>query len=145
MKKSKKFKNSLSHEYYTDIQKQSLAEVYEGNAVYLHRKICRWYSEKFSTKLIDVMNLPWEHVISNYYESMYESMSKKDLEEAARIAFTPDLVAAEEQENEDFAREIERKIKEKQAKNNKSESLESKDSSQSDEISLTFNDLDEEN
>lgn len=145
MKKIPNNISSLSTEYYIQMQKLALGQVYEGGATYLHRKICRWYSEKFSTKLLEVMELPWDHVISTYYEYMYENMSKKDMEDFAKASFAPDLVEEEEKSNEEFAREVERKIREKSLQKNKTESLDSDNLKQPKDISLTFNDLDEEN
>lgn len=40
---------------------------------YFHRKICRYYSNHFHTPLLEVYDLPWPFVFTNYLEHILET------------------------------------------------------------------------
>jgi primosomal protein N' len=133
--------SSLSSEFYKKIQGLALSSVYEGDLLYFQRKVCRWYSEKYHTPLHQVFDIPWEFVLTCYYEDSFEKMKEEDLEYEVKSTFANEVLQTEEEENQAFALELERKLKERQkAKNNKSESLDKQDQK---EISLTFDNLEE--
>lgn len=133
--------NSLTPEYYETIDNLALSEVYYNTAIYFYKKVCRWYSKNCSTPLMEVYNLPWDHVISAYYESMYESLPRDKIEELAKERFTPDLIQKEAEENEEFAKNFEQEWL-KKVKGNKTESLDKPEPEQ-DGISLQFDDTEE--
>jgi len=69
---------------------------------YGYRKICREYSKKFATPLMEVYALPVEHVLQAFYEEMYEDMEDKQLREEVRSAVMTDKELEEAQRREDM-------------------------------------------
>ena len=45
---------------------------------YFTRKVCRYYSEKFHTPLVEVYALPWAFVFTNYIEHIIETNNSKE-------------------------------------------------------------------
>tara|TARA_R100000951_G_C2653160_1_gene185158 strand:+ start:9115 stop:9555 length:441 start_codon:yes stop_codon:yes gene_type:complete len=45
---------------------------------YFHRKICRYYSQNFHTPLLEVYDLPWPFVFTNYIEHVLETTHGKE-------------------------------------------------------------------
>lgn len=78
-----------------------------------YRRTCRWYSEKFSTPLPQVMDLDPIHVFQTYYEerfgSAYSPGDEKAMEEYQRIKNAvcfPEEVAAVEAEDEEWEKQM---------------------------------------
>jgi hypothetical protein len=73
---------------------------------YFQRKVCRYYSEKFHTPLIEVYKLPWPFVFTNYLEHIIEvNNGKKEIYDLAIDICYPEI-----KENEEEA--LQRRIKE---------------------------------
>jgi len=73
---------------------------------YFQRKVCRYYSEKFHTPLIEVYELPWPFVFTNYLEHIIEvNNGKKEIYDLAIDICYPEI-----KENEEEA--LQRRIKE---------------------------------
>lgn len=94
-------------DYFSTVEAEAISNVLSPNNQYLYRKIARWYSSKFSTKLTEVYGLPMYEVILNYFEHRYEQMEEKDLVESLKWRFTPELAQDEEDDILDWIREIE--------------------------------------
>jgi hypothetical protein len=77
---------------------------------YFQRRICRYYSEKFHTPLMEVYSLPWSFVFTNYIEHLIET--NNDKESVYNLAIDicyPEKREEEEQEIEDWIKDIEAK------------------------------------
>ena len=83
---------------------------------YFTRKVCRYYSEKFHTPLLEVHDLPWTFVFNNYLEHVIESNnSRNEIYELSLEVIYPEMSKTEEQKNVAFAEMIERQEQEKMA------------------------------
>jgi hypothetical protein len=78
-----------------------------------YRRITRWYSEKFSTPLPEVMDLDPIHVFQTYYEERFSAVyvpgDERAMEEYQRIKNAvcfPDEVAAMEAEDDDWEQQM---------------------------------------
>lgn len=81
---------------------------------YFYRKVCRYYSEKFHTPLLQVYDLPWVFVLNNYLEHVIETNNnKEDIYNLAIEICYPEKKVEEEQELEDWIKKIEREEEEK--------------------------------
>jgi len=65
---------------------------------YLYRKACRYYSEKFSTPLMEVLKLSQVHVFLNYYESILDTKTDEEFFDAYIENLRPDLIKENEEE-----------------------------------------------
>ena len=75
---------------------------------YFHRKICRYYSEKFHTPLMEVYDLPWPFVFTNYLEHIIETNNgKKEIYDLAVEICYPELIEEEEEALQRRIKEIE--------------------------------------
>lgn len=152
---------------YKSIRISAAESVLDPDDEYIYRKICRWYSKTFHTPLVQVLVLDPEHVLTNYYESTMEDIPYNDLYDITIEEFIPDLAEKQDQDAEEYAKALEEEqartlaIKAKKAKieqsinhpdqtmgniknDNKQQSLTHKSeldqSSQTEEINLTFDD-----
>lgn len=83
---------------------------------YFTRKVCRYYSEKFHTPLLEVHDLPWAFVFNNYLEHVIESNnSRNEIYELSLEVIYPEMSKTEEEKNVAFAEMIERQEQEKMA------------------------------
>lgn len=78
-----------------------------------YRRTCRWYSEKFSTPLPDVMALDTVHVLQTYYEERFTTSyvpdDEKQMEVHNRLKVAiiyPDEVAEAEAEDEGWEKKM---------------------------------------
>lgn len=62
----------------------ALANVISQNDAYLYRKVCRDYSNKFSTPLHTVYTLPFHFVLIHFMESKIESLSENELRDLSQ-------------------------------------------------------------
>jgi hypothetical protein len=60
------------------------ADKLEPDGDYFLRKVFRWYSKEFSTPLHQVLELPLDDVLVNYWESQYEEMEENEITAAIR-------------------------------------------------------------
>lgn len=75
---------------------------------YFYRKVCRYYSEKFHTPLMEVYEIPWAFVFTNYLEHLIETNhNKESLYELVIDICYPEKRLDEEQEVEDWIKQIE--------------------------------------
>lgn len=81
---------------------------------YFYRKVCRYYSEKFHTPLLQVYDLPWVFVLNNYLEHVIETNNnKEDIYNLAIEICYPEKKVEEEQELEDWIKKVEKEEQEK--------------------------------
>lgn len=90
----------------------ALHEVTTADDAYFIRRAMRAYSRNFHTPLSAVEELPLEYVLQTYFEMVYEEKTEEERLELARIlSETPaEFVArkkAEEDADDDYAREVE--------------------------------------
>lgn len=84
-------------ELYHALQLSAMAAALKPDREAWFRGICRWYSKEFSTSLLDVYDLPTEHVLQEYYESRFEEMEDEEREEhIARLLETDEQRDARE-------------------------------------------------
>ena len=75
---------------------------------YFTRKVCRYYSQKFHTPLMEVYDLPWGFVLTNYLEHIVESNNtEEDVYNLAVDICYPELREIEEDTISDRIRELE--------------------------------------
>lgn len=75
---------------------------------YFTRKVYRYYSEKFHTPLMDVYELPWGFVLTNYLEHIVETNNTtEEIYELAVDICYPELREIEEDAIMDRIRELE--------------------------------------
>jgi len=75
---------------------------------YFTRRVIRYYSEKFHTPLMEVYDLPWAFVLTNYLEHIIEtSNSKEDIYNLSVDICYPELRQIEEDVIENRIRELE--------------------------------------
>lgn len=56
----------------------ALKSVALKDSEYFTRRVCRYYSEKFHTPLMEVYSLPWAFVFTNYIEHIIETNNTKE-------------------------------------------------------------------
>ena len=93
----------------------ALANVANPDAAYFYRSVCRWYSKTFNTPLTVVETLAPEHVLINYFESIFEDADEDKMWEEMNRAVDPDFDNNEEEEVQDFIKLIEAEEKNKTA------------------------------
>lgn len=75
---------------------------------YFHRRVCRYYSEKFHTPLMEVYELPWAFVFTNYLEHLIENNNdQEDIYNLAVDICYPEKRISEEQDLQRRIKEIE--------------------------------------
>lgn len=95
----------------------ALSSIALKNPEYFQRKVCRYYSEHFHTPLLEVYNIPWPFVFSNYLEHVVESNhGQEGIFNLAVDICHPDYRENEEQEIQDVIKRIERQEEERRAK-----------------------------
>jgi hypothetical protein len=77
---------------------KSFYSVANDTEEYFYRKACRYYSEKFSTPLIEVLKMSQVHVFLNYYESILDSKTDEEFFDAYIETLRPDLIKENEEE-----------------------------------------------
>ena len=95
----------LSDIYYIAQLRALEGSLLESDA-YAYRKICRWYSKSFSTKLLDVYRLPVEHLLTNYYEDIVGSLPHNERVEALR-GMLPELIKEDQKELDNYMKSLE--------------------------------------
>jgi len=75
---------------------------------YFQRKVCRYFSEHFHTPLLEVYDLPWPFVFTNYLEHIVESNhGQESIYNLAIDICYPEYRQEEEEEVEDWIKKIE--------------------------------------
>lgn len=81
---------------------------------YFYRKVCRYYSEKFHTPLLQVYDIPWPFVFQNYIEHVVETnRSRKEIYELAIDVCYPEKRQQEKEADDKWLKEIEKEEQEK--------------------------------
>jgi primosomal protein N' len=116
-------KNSQdSFNYYRYLQLKALDAIFNSSDLYLHRKICRWYSKEFNTPLQQVLEMQFDTVLMHYYETQFEQIPHNDLIDIMIEEHLPDVSIEKDNEVDNWVQSLE----EEQAK-----SLEAKEKRQS--------------
>ena len=81
---------------------QAMRDVMEGGFLYHYKRICRWYSQKFYTPLPQVEELSEEEVLSAFFETQFETMSKAEqIKLATEMTETPEEAKDRKKEEDD--------------------------------------------
>lgn len=91
----------------------------DGDAFWRH--LCRWYSQKFHTPLHIVEELPSDHLLTHYFETIYEDMEPDDRHDAIIFMLESpeerkEREIREQEAEDDFMREAEAEVAEQNAK-----------------------------
>lgn len=121
MRKLRSKRNKIPyHNFYDQIQLESIASVLMEDDLYFYRKICRWYSKTFHTPLLQVYKESWVHILRCYYEEKFESIPYNNLLDLAMESYTPELNQSEDEKLDslikDLEKEQERTVLKKQGK-----------------------------
>jgi vacuolar-type H+-ATPase subunit I/STV1 len=82
-----------------------------------YRNVCRWFSEKFNTPLMDVEDMAPEYVFQHYWEDQFqaikmgESGDQKLEEIKAEILATEEEIKEAEAGEDDWIRQLEQEVK----------------------------------
>jgi hypothetical protein len=87
------------------IQLEALNTVLLKTDLGFYRRVARWYSTTFHTPLHLVNTIPWEELLTHYYESHYEQMPYNELIRLAKDTL-PELAKEEEEANEEFIKAL---------------------------------------
>lgn len=102
-----------------EIRTIALANVVERNFGFYYRKICRWYSQSFSTPLREVEKLDPDYVLLHYFEDYFQNISEEDKLYNLYKILDPNFDENEEAEIEDFVKKVEAQaLAKKEAKQN---------------------------
>lgn len=71
--------NKDAFNYYKYLQLKAIDSIFNPDDTYLQRKICRWYSKEFSTPLDKVFQIPFDTILTHYYENQFEQIPHNDL------------------------------------------------------------------
>ena len=90
---------------------------------YFQRRVCRYYSEKFHTPLLEVYDLSWPFVFTNYLEHIIETNNgEKEIYELVIDICYSEMKENEEQEIQEWIKKIEaREEAKRQAKKKQEE------------------------
>lgn len=103
--------NSYSIIYLTE-QLKAVQALLHDTPDFFYRKVCRWYSKEYHTPLIQVYDLPYHHVLQNYYEAQFDKRSYNDVFDYTTKELLKLFIDKEEEANKAFAEEL---LKEQQA------------------------------
>jgi len=92
---------------YDIVQLQAAYEILNKTDTAFYRKVSRWYSTTFHTPLHLVMDgfIPWEEMLTHYYESHYDKLKHNDLLKLAQ-ELLPELAQAKEEEEDEFLKRL---------------------------------------
>jgi succinate dehydrogenase flavin-adding protein (antitoxin of CptAB toxin-antitoxin module) len=93
------------------LQATALLAVIRESDDYLVRRILRWYSTTFHTPLHQVEELPFDYILTHYFETMYENVGDAKRRKYARLMSETDEERAsrEERESDDaFVKKMEK-------------------------------------
>jgi len=93
--------------YYKFKQLEAISNILLPTDSYFFRKVCRWYSKTFSTKLNEVYDMDWDYILTHYYESSLEEISYNNLIDIVKDEFVPELKEQEDKEADEFAKSLE--------------------------------------
>jgi uncharacterized membrane-anchored protein YjiN (DUF445 family) len=94
-------------EKYEHAKIEALYNVLSEQESYIYRQICRYVSTKFNMALDRVESMPFNYVMRNYYESIYENQDKNELIDKAIQMMCPEVAANEEENLQDFIKQLE--------------------------------------
>lgn len=87
---------------------------------YYERRMRRQFSEKFNTSLIDTHKIPFVDILTHLFESKYENLKNSSMDEdedtlweEIQLIVDPEYKKSEEEDNENFARQIEARERQK--------------------------------
>jgi uncharacterized membrane protein len=81
---------------------------------YFYRKVCRYYSEKFHTPLLEVQQLPWPFVFTNYLEHVIETNNgTEDIYNLAIDICYPEKRVSDEDELQSWIKRVEKEEEQK--------------------------------
>lgn len=141
-------KNDLN--YFKFLQLKALDCIFNPTDDYLQRKICRWYSKEYSTPLNQVLEMPFDYVLTHYYESEFEKQDHNQLIDQLIEDHLPEIQQDNEDDDEEFMEMLEKEqemgLKKKQSLTNptvpvvKNQPSTSNPPSQPEDIVMNFDD-----
>lgn len=66
---------------FEDFQVLALREVLLDTPGFQEREVCRWYAKAYGLTPLQVRELPFAHILQEFYESMYRDMSPEEREQ----------------------------------------------------------------
>ena len=114
----------MDSEEFRNIQIMAIQAVEQPDYEAFYRRVVRWFSEKYSTPLREVDDLPEHDVLQAYFEeNYYELYTSNDKDKQQRydelrdqLVIPPDVQAAQAQDDDDWVAEMSREIRESQEK-----------------------------
>jgi hypothetical protein len=108
----------MDYETLRSIQLLALKSVEKPTYEDFYRKVCRWYSTKFSTPLTEVEDMAEEHVLRHYFEDNYSALYESDESESkqayerVRESIISDMYEQEEaaKEDDDWVEQMKREV-----------------------------------
>lgn len=98
--------------YYKYLQISAIDNILNPDDLYFQRKVSRWYSKEFNTPLDQVFNLPFDTILTHYYESEFEKIPKNDLIDM----LTNDFIEELSPEKDDGLNELIKSLEQEQDK-----------------------------
>ena len=121
-------------------QLEAITNILGKTEEYFQRKVCRWFSEKYSTPLPDVEKMEWGYLLTHYYEAVLEDMDYNSVFDMAQREYIEEFIEEDElirqKLEEELVTEQESSIEKKKAKTNK----ESLDKPVVKEFTMSFDD-----
>lgn len=97
----------MSFNIYKAYQLNAAESILDPDELAHYRRICRWYSKTFHTALHIVFTLPFDTVLTNYYEQTMEDMPFNALFDQVIEDFLPELQEERTKEDQDYAKALE--------------------------------------
>lgn len=113
MNRFKKRKDLINREVLDkSIVVEALFNALTKNPAFFERKVRRWFSRNFNTALMDTFKIPWDQILTHYYESMLEDRKYNDIYDMTVEDWLPDIKKKKEIEDDQWIMELEREQQE---------------------------------
>ena len=77
-------------------QLEAITSILTKDEGYFHRKVCRWFSEKYSTPLPEVETMEWSYLLTHYYEAALEDMTYNQVFDMAQAQYIDEFMQEDE-------------------------------------------------
>lgn len=106
-------------------QLEAITNILGKTEDYFQRKVCRWFSEKYSTPLPEVERMEWDYLLTHYYEAALEDMDYNNVFDMAQHQYIEEFMEEDEvirqQLEEELIEEQEQSLKKKEKKKQENE------------------------
>jgi len=127
----------MSVSIYKYFRLKALSDTIDFSDDYFYRKICREFSIKFNTPLLEVESLPQEYILQHYYENMHEDIELEDMPEIISETLNPQGSNEYEDEMQEW---IDKSVREEADKKQKKQDDEIKLEEKPKKIEMSFKD-----